>query len=230
MNTAKIIESIVNIRNEDVTLLKFMRSVNLRNERIVDIGCGYGHKLSLLKSHGYDHAIGVDINQKLVEVNIQKGLNCMSVSDFNKTTDSYDVLLMSHVIEHFHPRDLLAFMDHYLQRLKPGGYLIITTPLFSSYFYDDFDHVKPYHPLGINMVFAGGNAQVQYYSENKLELIDLWFRKGPIKLVFRRGIYLKKYNKIPVILNVLLAIVFRLSFGLIGKADGWMGLYKKSSG
>ncbi len=153
----------------------------------------------------------------------------MHDSDFNKTNDLYDVLLMSHIIEHFNPEDLLKFMDNYLERLKKGGYLIIATPLFTHYFYIDFDHVKPYYPTGINMVFGNNDDQVQYYSNNKLELVDIWFRRGPFRLFFYRGIYLKSYNQLPVILEMLLTLLFRMSFGLIGRTTGWMGLYKKTT-
>ena len=55
---------------------------------------------------------------------------------------------MSHVIEHFAPSDLLVFMDGYIDLLRPGGHLIIATPLMSPYFYDDFDHIKPLSTSG----------------------------------------------------------------------------------
>jgi len=61
---------------------------------------------------------------------------------------------MSHIIEHFAPHDLLPFIDSYLHRLQPGGRLIICTPLLTKNFYNDFDHVKPYQPVGIGMVFG----------------------------------------------------------------------------
>jgi predicted SAM-dependent methyltransferase len=65
---------------------------------------------------------------------------------------------MSHVIEHFSPKDLIPFLDDYLDRLKVGGRLVIAIPLLTPYFYDDFDHVKPYHPMGILMVFCADRA------------------------------------------------------------------------
>lgn len=225
----KIINSILNIRNEEKNLLKFVNSLNLTNaEKLLDVGCGNGRILRLLRNRGFE-IIGVDVNDSIIKSNLENGLKCISASEFNKTNDLYDVILMFHVIEHFHPDHLLTFMDTYLNRLKVGGYLIIATPLNSPYFYEDFDHVKPYHPTGINMVFANKGAQVQYYSQNKIKLIDIWFRRDPFRVIFSCGLYIHKYNRINVLINIIFALLFRLSFGLIGRTDGWMGLYKKVS-
>jgi len=226
----EIIKSISDIRNEDKTLIKFVSSLGLKSDsKILDIGCGYGNKSELLRSYGFQ-VIGVEVNEDIVKANLRAGLECMTVSEFEQSKELYDVMLMSHIIEHFQPNDLLKFMDNYLDRLKSGGYLIIATPLNSSHFYLDFDHIKPYHPIGLDMVFGNRNAQVQYYSHNQIQLDDIWFRRGPLKMLLFRSLYVRKYskyNKFPMIINVGLAILFRLSLGLIGRTNGWMGLYKK---
>lgn len=227
MNKDNLIDAITVVSTEDNNLLRFIRSLNLSAEqKILDVGCGFGEKMELLRSHGFK-VIGVDVNREIIAANVAAGLSCMTIEDFNQTNELFDLLLMSHLIEHFQPENLLKLMDDYLDRLKTGGYLIITTPLSSPYFYEDFDHVKPYHPTGINMVFGNNSAQVQYYSRNKLELREIWFRKGPFKNVFAPGLYLKNYSKTPVMINLLLALLFKCSFGLIGRTDGWMGLYRK---
>ena len=61
----------------------------------------------------------------------------------------YDVLVMSHIIEHFQYQDLIKFIESYLGCLKTGGLLLIATPVMNPSFYDDFDHVKPYTHIGI---------------------------------------------------------------------------------
>lgn len=221
--------SITTIRNEEKRLLKFISFLDLKpGQKILDIGCGYGRYLTLLGLNGFE-VVGIDLNKDIVDANVKAGLKCIHESEFNKTHDLYDVLLMSHVIEHFNPESLLKFMDTYLNRLKKGGYLIIATPLFTPYFYIDFDHVKPYYPTGINMVLGNKNDQVQYYSKNKIELVDIWFRRGPFRLFFFRSLYVKSFNKIPFILDMLLILLFRLTFGLMGRTTGWMGLYKKNA-
>jgi hypothetical protein len=138
------------------------------------------------------------------------------------------VLIMSHVIEHFSPRVLLEFMDGYLDRLRTGGRLIIATPLLSDYFFDDFDHVRPYQPWGLVMVFSEGSAQVQYRSRNVLGLTDLWYRRNPHRISHARGRSLRSVSRYGLIaLDAVAAAIFILSGRLIGKTDGWVGVFEK---
>jgi hypothetical protein len=136
---------------------------------------------------------------------------------------------MSHVIEHFGPAELLSFMDGYLDRLKPGGWLVIATPLMSDYFYDDFDHIRPYQPAGIQMVFGEGAPQVQYYSRNKLALRELWFRRSPKRISYARARYLPAPSRWALLaLDLVAAAAFLLSARLFGTINGWIGVFEKT--
>jgi len=213
-------------------LMGFIHSLlENHNGSVLDIGCGYGRYLKLLQDTGYD-VLGVEENEDIVSDNHEHGLNCMSVKAFSQTDAKFDLILMSHIIEHFPPESLKDFMDDYLDRLKVGGRLIIATPLMSQYFYDDFDHVKPYQPIGIMMVFGSDDAQVQYYSRNKLELKDIWFRKSfyrfsHVRSKYKgRGIAARLYQ----LFHLLSASLLYLSRGRIGKVDGWIGVFEKVNG
>jgi hypothetical protein len=173
-------------------------------------------------------ATGVDINAAIVQHNRDAGLNCITVEEFERTADQYDVILMSHVIEHFAPKELVEFMDAYLDRLKAGGQLVIATPLISSNFYDDFDHVRPYQPIGLLMVFGPDQAQVQYYARNRLALRDVWFRRSPWRGSYRRARYINgPMSRVLQCFEFLAALGFRASGGLLGRADGWVGRFEK---
>jgi len=122
-------------------------------------------------------------------------------------------------------------MDGYLDRLKPGGRLVIATPLMSDYFYDDFDHIKPYQPAGIQMVFGEGAAQVQYYSRNKLALRELWFRRSPKRISYTRARYLPtRAHWVLLTLDLLAGAAFLLSARLFGTTNGWVGVFEKTRG
>lgn len=195
--------------------------------RVIDVGCGYGRYLSLLKNRGFD-VTGVDVNPKLVAACRKSGIACFSPAEFAARDEAYDVMLMTHIVEHFSPSDLLSFVDGYLDRLRFGGYLVIATPLMSNNFYDDFDHVRPYQPLGLLMVFGNGTAQVQYYARNRLELRDIWFRRGPWRLNYSRLRFATdRCRHVMQAIDLACALLFRLSFGLLGRTDGWVGLFKK---
>jgi SAM-dependent methyltransferase len=197
--------------------------------KILDIGCGYGANMIPLVNLGHN-VVGVDINRDIVEENRKKSLNCLTSEEFEKAGDfDFDLIIMSHVIEHFSPSALISFMDGYLDHLKPKGHLLIATPLMSDYFYDDFDHVKPYQPTGILMVFGGKSAQVQYYSRNKISLQDLWYRKSFYRLHHNRTRYIKSVWSIPLKAFDAISILLYLStFRAFGKTDGWVGLFIKT--
>jgi SAM-dependent methyltransferase len=195
--------------------------------RVLEVGCGYGRYLRVLSGLGFD-VTGVDANPELVRANREAGLRCFTAEEFRQSTDSYDVMLMSHVIEHFAPQDLVPFMDSYLDRLKGGGKLVIATPLLTRFFYDDFDHVKPYHPVGLLMVFGEEQAQVQYYARNKLRLEDVWIRRGHWRFAHRRARYVRSpVTRLLQLVEFGSAVAFRLSLGIVGQADGWVGVFRK---
>lgn len=203
------------------------RAVGSNGGKLLDIGCGYGRNLKVLREHGID-AVGVEVNSEIVKIAVASGLPCNTVEEFERVRASFDGLLMSHIIEHFPPRELFGFMDRYLDRLNVGGHLVIATPLLSNNFYDDFDHVRPYQPLGLLMVFGAGAAQVQYYGRNRLELCDVWFRRGPWRLNYSRLRFATDRRRhVMQAIDLACALLFRLSFGLLGRTDGWVGLFKK---
>ncbi len=213
--------------DETPKVLAFVKKFSPQGERILDVGCGYGRYLKPLSEMGYK-VVGVEQNQDIVRKNQQAGLACISVDAFQADPAEYHCIIMSHIIEHFTPTDLLAFMNFYLSKLKKGGYLIIATPLYSDYFYDDFDHVKPYQPLGLQMVFGGNEAQVQYYSAHQLQLRDLWFRKAPRLSRFHRAKYIKSLKtKWLQLYDLAMAILFKISLKAIARKDGWVGVYQK---
>lgn len=218
------------VDDETIKVLEYVRraSKELDHEgKVLDVGCGHGRYLRGLSGMGIG-VTGIEVNQSLIQSNRREGLRCMTPEEFENSEDRYDVVIMSHIIEHFSPEKLLQFIDYHLDRATPSGHLILATPLMSASFYDDFDHVRPYHPQGIKMVFGEGVSQVQYQARNRLRLIDLWFRRGPFRIHHSRAVLLRKPGRFPVLfVNLLLALAFRVSFGLIGRVDGWVGAYQK---
>ena len=228
-NLKEAYRAILAVDNESTRILEFVsRAINDRHSpMVVDVGCGYGRTLRVLQKSAIP-AIGIDVNPEIVARNNQDGLRCFTPAEFAAQTMQADVLIMSHLIEHFAPRDLLAFLDGYLDHLRPGGYLLVATPLLSSRFFDDFDHIKPYQPLGLSMVFGGKGAQVQYYGRHCLRLTDLWIRRSPYAVAYARGLYVKSWTTpFLQLINLTCALVFRASAGIIGQASGWAGLFEK---
>jgi len=100
-------------------------SENLCGWRIIDWGCGVGALVALLQQKGAD-VVGYDSDLEAIEVGQKQWSANISISspcDFNVFQGQYDLLLLSHVIEHLpgirHTvQDLLKF-------LRPGGFVFV---------------------------------------------------------------------------------------------------------
>lgn len=198
-----------------------------RRCRVLDVGCGTGRNLDLLRDLGFSRIVGADLNPDLVSNNRARGHLCYTPEMLDEEAlEPFDLILMSHIVEHFDCQALLTFLGHYLRRLRLGGHLLIVTPLPHCAFYNDFDHVRPYLPMGFLMVFGEEQAQVQYQFDDVLALQDLRFYRGPFRLQFYRALYVSQASTLPIWINRLLRLVFLVSRGMIGSRIGWMGLYE----
>jgi 2-polyprenyl-3-methyl-5-hydroxy-6-metoxy-1,4-benzoquinol methylase len=128
---------------------------------ILDVGCGRGEWLELLREEGY-RAGGIDINRAAVQQCRGRGLDVKEsdVIDHLRGLDrgSLDVVTGFHIIEHLPFPTMAALFDEAFAVLKPGGMIILETPnptnlLVSAYdFYRDPGHIRPLHPDTVNFI------------------------------------------------------------------------------
>jgi 2-polyprenyl-3-methyl-5-hydroxy-6-metoxy-1,4-benzoquinol methylase len=215
------------VQPEEDQILSFIASVGSAPGRsVLDVGCGYGAKLRRLVADGYE-AVGVDVNRDAVNTLNEEGLPCVTVEQFQKTEELYDVILMSHIIEHFDGDGLALFMDSYLDRLKPGGHIVIATPVFSVHFFEDPDHVRPYYPGSILMIFGEGDHQVRLRGSHTLRLVDLWYRRQPWSITCTREYRMPNGFTYTGLINLLLMILHFVTLRVAGRTTGWVGLFAR---
>lgn len=98
--------------------------------RVLDIGCGLGRHLWHLQQVA--PSVGVDHNEHSVAIARSRRLNAFTPEDFHVSAEaqpeSFDTLLLSHVLEHLSPADAASLLEEYLVYLRPGGRLITMTP------------------------------------------------------------------------------------------------------
>jgi len=141
---------------------------------VVDIGCGRGELLGLLREAGVS-AHGIDLNSSMVEVCLERGLSAEAndaVSYLEQQPDnSLGGLIAIQVVEHLEPAYLSRFIDLAFFKLRPGAPLVLETlnpacwvAFFESYI-RDITHRWPMHPDTLQyMVQVSGfsSAEVQF--------------------------------------------------------------------
>ncbi|MBX3348438.1 MAG: class I SAM-dependent methyltransferase [Nitrospira sp.] len=93
----------------------------------LEIGCGAGHFLRLARRHGAE-GHGCEMNLRSVAVLRNEGFRIFT--DLEQCSERYDAILMFQVLEHV--VDPFAFLQAVRRNLKPGGVLVVSTPVRPS--------------------------------------------------------------------------------------------------
>ncbi|MEK6252562.1 MAG: class I SAM-dependent methyltransferase [Actinomycetota bacterium] len=143
-----------------------------RNIRILDIGCGQGYLLDVLREAGYPQVSGVDVSAEQVEIARLRGLDVTQgdVFDFlREHLGGFDAITAVDLIEHFDKADVLRLLDDVARALKPGGILVGQVPNGESpfggrYIYGDFTHGTAFTQRSIAQVLhATGFTEVRSF-------------------------------------------------------------------
>jgi SAM-dependent methyltransferase len=100
-------------------------------EPVLDVGCGRGEFLDLLRERGRKYA-GIDPDPDMVGRCRAKGHERVEVADANSylekcADDSIGAIFCAQVIEHMPYEELLRFYSLSLRKLAPGGLFILET-------------------------------------------------------------------------------------------------------
>jgi SAM-dependent methyltransferase len=122
---------------------------------VLDIGCGRGELLDLLREHGVT-ARGIDSNQAMVDECRSRGLNVehADAAEFLERLPDASLggLVAIQVVEHFEPAYLSRVLNLAYTKLRPGAPLVLETinpacwmAFFETYIRDP-THARPLHP------------------------------------------------------------------------------------
>jgi len=119
---------------------------------VLDIGCGRGEFLELMREAGLA-AHGIDLSRESVELCRQKGLQADVADLFAWLADlpeaSLEGIFSAQVVEHLPPERLPEMIRLAASRLQRDGVLAIETPnpeclaIFATHFYLDPTHTRP---------------------------------------------------------------------------------------
>lgn len=144
------------VKRKQAHYLPLLNHARESKRRFLDLGCGRGEFLKLLKGYGIE-GVGVEQNSIECETLRQGGLKVFREDIFKFIAENESLwsgVSLLHVIEHLEKDKTTRLFDDLLQMIEPGGILIIETinphcPKSFGSFFMDHTHVIPYTPEGI---------------------------------------------------------------------------------
>lgn len=112
---------------------------DLKNKRVLDLGCGYGWHCIYAMEQGAASAVGVDISTKMLEVARSKTqfeqveYICSAIEDMEVSAESFDLALSSLAFHYVADFDVVLKKVHHC--LKQGGSFVFSVehPIFTAY-------------------------------------------------------------------------------------------------
>lgn len=156
---------------------------------VLDLGCGTGVFLGLLKERGITSR-GVDLDEDMVSTCRDAGLEVIQMEALayleSVEDDSVGGIFSSHLIEHLPKPKMVRFLELCHAKLRPNSPLVVITPnaagltIFHSTFYKDLTHRQPLHPEALRFLLEATGfrkVQVEFLSpmpeERRLRLFEL---------------------------------------------------------
>jgi len=121
-----------------------------KEAHILDIGCGMGHFLHLLKTKGYKKFFGIDVGIEQIDYCRKNVTDRVQLIDdltgyLKSRTEEYDFIMFKSVIAHLPHEEIVDALSAMHKSLKPGGRLIVEEFNASAWIgnfmlYNDFTH------------------------------------------------------------------------------------------
>ncbi len=136
------------------------------NCRILDVGCGTGATLKMLRDLGT--AIGIDASGEALRFCRQRGLSRLaraSAQALPVASGCADVILALDLLEHL--RDDAAAVREFARVLRPGGLLVATVPAVPELWseHDEaLDHVRRYRAARLRRLLQNAELRIEKLS------------------------------------------------------------------
>ncbi|MGE5630061.1 MAG: class I SAM-dependent methyltransferase [Caulobacteraceae bacterium] len=133
-------------------------------DNILDVGCGGGDMLKLMKIDGYKYLAGLDPAQTSIDKLIEADLLGIKGSIYDEPTSGmqgkFNVIILSGVLEHLY--DLKNAIKNLKLYLKHGGKILCFVPNVLEYYlyssplphYINVEHINHFSPNAIVRLFA----------------------------------------------------------------------------
>jgi SAM-dependent methyltransferase len=184
-----------------------------KDRRMLDLGCGTGAILNILKEFG--HSYGIEISHEAVKYLKNKNIKDIIVSDANKPIpckeNKFSLITCLDVLEHVD--NDIRLINEMLRVCEQDGYMVITVPAFNilwSYHDEALYHKRRYSKKQLIEMLDKSNCRIikaTYYNFSFF-LPVLIFRK--LRGIFadkKKEIHSDCYVSVPPTVNKLFSIL-----------------------
>jgi O-antigen chain-terminating methyltransferase len=179
------------------------RFVQTGARSVLDLGCGRGIFLRLLRDAGID-GVGVDASVDAIELCRQQGFTAIHgdavdvLEQLRRAGNAYGGVFCSHLVEHLPGDRIELLVRRSAGILVPDGLLIVVTPnaenlqVLTESFWLDVTHVRPVPRLLLETMMADAGMRV-IETGTDAETADLrrtapWWRKSLWRVVLGRTV------------------------------------------
>ena len=117
--------------NDLIEIPAFRRIMpNVKDKKILDLGCGYGESDKYYKELGAKSVLGVDISEHMIEIanktNKPKGVEyeVMAMEDISQIDDKFDIIMSSLAFHYL--KDYTQLVKDIYNLLNDNGYLVFS--------------------------------------------------------------------------------------------------------
>jgi len=143
---------------------------------ILDLGCGHGAFVHVLRLNGFTAVTGVDVSGEQVALAHQLGIDGISQGELlghleRQESESIGVALLWDIVEHLTREEAFVVLDEVYRVLRPGGKCLIHVPNAEGIFgmrvrYGDLTHEQSFTPTSAKqMLNTIGFSKISAYED-----------------------------------------------------------------
>lgn len=182
-----------------------------KDAKILDLGCGTGIHLSMLKLQGYTNLLGVDIDSS--QINTAKANNCNVIMqdafEFLKNNkNTYDTIYCLDLLEHLDKSIQVDFLKEIYNHLDENGFAVLRVPNaiapLANYFrYNDFTHTTAYTSISLDFLCKNAGFEHIHINPEHQEAPHIMYLKRPWGILFEQEYGLKNVILTPNIVTIM---------------------------